>query len=214
MNVKRFMIPGILLFFSLLVNAQKSFEPSTYIGIHGGINFSSVNFTPSPPQNLLLSNAFGLVLRHVSEPNIGIQLEVNYAGKGWKEELDSINTYTRKLTTLDIPVSAVFIIGSRLLQATIALGPYGSYVLHEKEIIHVDEDQIAPYYGVELESKWEFGFTGGLGIEFHTAVGVFAIRGTYSHALTNLFPLNVDDYYFSASRNQVIHAGLMYMIRF
>lgn len=214
MNVKRIMIPGIMLLISLLVNAQKSFEPSTFVGFHGGVNLSSVNFKPSRTQKLLMSNQAGFIFRHVSEKSIGFQLEVNYAGKGWKEDTDTTGTYTRKLTTLDVPVNAVFIAGSRLFQVAFNLGPYGSYLLNEKEIIHKDAEDMESYYGVELESKWEFGFNVGAAIEFHTGVGVFALRGGYSHALTNLFPLNVDDYYFSASRNQVINVGLVYMYQF
>lgn len=214
MNLKHIMIPGIMLLFSILVSAQKSFEPSTFIGFHEGVNLSSVNFKPSRTQKLLMSNQAGIIFRHVSEKSIGFQMEVNYAGKGWKEDTDTTGTYTRKLTTLDVPVNAVFIAGSRLFQVAFNLGPYGSYLLNEKEIIQKDADEMESYYGVKLESKWEFGFNVGAAIEFHTGIGVFALRGGYSHALTNLFPLNVDDYYFSASRNQVINVGLVYMYQF
>jgi|WetSurMetagenome_2_1015567.scaffolds.fasta_scaffold148048_3 hypothetical protein len=213
--LKRILILVLLYTIESHTEAQDTFVPSTLVGVHGGINFSTVGFKPSMKQEMLLSNAFGIVVRHVSEPHIGIQLEANFAGKGWKEVLDTSGSYTRELKTIDIPVTAVFIAGSRLLRFSFALGPYVSYLRKEKEIISVtDADLYKSHYGIKLVNDWEFGFTGGLSVEFHTGIGAFALRGMYSHALTNLFPLNVEDYYFSVSRNQVIHVGLMYFYTF
>jgi hypothetical protein len=195
--------------------AQKSFEPSTYIGIHGGSNLSRVYFNPIVSQDMLSSLNFGLVFRHVSQPHVGLQIEVNAAGKGWKETLeDSIGTYKRKLETIDIPMMAVFIAGSKAVRYAFTLGPYVSYLRHEKETINIaDTLDYRPYYLKPLENNWEFGFTGGLAVEYHTKLGVFALRASYSHSLSNLFPLNVDEYYFAGSRNQVINLGVSYYIR-
>jgi Outer membrane protein beta-barrel domain len=208
----------ILMFFltvKLCIFAQDSFKPSTHLGIHGGYNFSAVSFKPSVNQKLLSSNAFGIVFRHVSEPHIGIQFEVNVAGKGWKELIDSVDTYTRRLQTIDIPLTAVFIAGSRTLRIAFTIGPYVSYLIRESESFSTnDVTKDKPYYRKKLEGVWEVGFTGGVGIEIHTKAGAFALRASYNHGLNNIFPLNVDDYYYSASRNQVIHGGIMYMYQF
>jgi len=206
----------LLMYSSLIMNleAQDAFKPSTYLGINAGTNLSLVSFTPSVNQDLLTSPSFGIILRHVSEPHIGLQLEVNFAGKGWKEKLDSIGSYKRNLETLDIPIMAVFIAGSRTVRFAFALGPYVSYLRHEKETINIaDTLDYRAYYNKTLVNNLEFGFTGGLGIELHTKLGVFGIRASYSHSLTNLFPLNVSEYYFSGSRNQVINAGISYFIK-
>jgi len=206
----------LLMYSSLIMNleAQDAFKPSTYLGINAGTNLSLVSFTPSVNQDLLTSPSFGIILRHVSEPHIGLQLEVNFAGKGWKEKLDSIGSYKRNLETLDIPIMAVFIAGSRTVRFAFALGPYVSYLRHEKETINIaDTLDYRAYYNKTLVNNLEFGFTGELGIELHTKLGVFGIRASYSHSLTNLFPLNVSEYYFSGSRNQVINAGISYFIK-
>ena len=235
--LKRILILLLFLTFKIFLNAQGSFEPSTYIGIHGGVNMSVVSFNPSLKQSFLASNAFGLVLRHVSEPNIGLQLEVNIAGKGWKEIIDSIGTYTRRIETIDIPVMTAFIAGRRKLRFTFTIGPYISYRREEKETVNItrksdystftdwtfrfnseiikvaEKPYSRPYYYRPLVNNWEFGFTGGAAVEFHSKIGSFALRASYNHALTNLFPLNIDKFYFSGSRMQVIHVGLMYMVK-
>jgi hypothetical protein len=212
--LKRILILVLLLPLKQSLVAQDPFEPNTYIGLHAGINLSRVSFTPSVKQKLLTSQSFGIILRHISEPHIGLQLEVNYAGKGWLEKLDSIGTYKRNLETIDIPIMAVFIAGSKTVRFAFTLGPYLSYLRHEKETINIaDTVDYRAYYLKPLVNKWEFGFTGGFSLEFHTKLGAFGIRASYNHSLTNLFPLNVKDFYFGGSRNQVINAGISYFIK-
>ena len=212
--LKRILIAVLLSSILFKIEAQDTFKPSTHIGIHGGINLSSVSFNPSVKQELLTSRALGFVFRHVSEPHIGLQIEVNLAGKGWAEKIDSIGSYTRRLETIDIPMTAAFIAGSKTVRFAFTIGPYVSYLRDEKEKIDIaDTADFKAYYLVPLENKWEFGFTGGVGIEFHTKMGALGIRGLYSHSLTNLFSLDADKVYFNGSRNQVIHVGLFYFIK-
>jgi hypothetical protein len=208
----------LILFFlsySLFLNAQKPFDPTTHIGIHGGVNFSAVRFTPSVNQDLLPSTAFGIFFRHVSEPNIGLQVEANYAGKGWRESIDSVGTYTRKIQTYDFPVMAAFIAGKRTLRFAFTIGPYLSYRKSNEEIIDIaDTADFRAHYLQPIPRKWEFGFIGGVAVEIYTKIGGFAVRASYSHSISNLFPLNDEVYLYRQSRSYVIHAGVMYFISF
>ena len=230
--LKKVLIVFSFLVLSLSMNAQEDFRTSTHIGFNAGINFNRVSFSPFVRQDLLTANSFGFVFRHVSEPNIGLQFEVNYSGRGWMENRDSTGTYKRNLQVLDIPVMAAFIAGSRMLRFAFTLGPYLSRRLQEKETISIRDSEnfrvyslqqpgyimynpyYKPYYLKVLESKWEFGFTGGIGIEIYTKFGTPGIRASYSHSLTNIFPLNTDQFYYEASRSQVIHAGITYFVNF
>jgi hypothetical protein len=211
---KRTLILALFSYFLLRVEAQDSFKPSTHVGFHGGINLSAVSFFPKVEQELLTSRALGIVFRHISEPHIGLQIEANLSGKGWKEIIDSVGSYTRRLETVDVPIMAVFIAGSKLVQFAFTIGPYVSYLRHEKETINIaDTAYFLDYYHIPLQNDWEFGFTGGIGIEFHTKIGAFGLKASYNHSLTNIFPLNTDVHYFYGSRNQVINAGLFYLIK-
>jgi hypothetical protein len=212
--IKRVLVHFVFLIVTLNITAQVEFNPSTYLGISVGANLSRVGFKPIISQDLLTSNSFGIVIRHISEPHIGLQFEINYAGKGWIENRDSIGTYTRKLQVIELPVLAVFVAGTKVLRLVVSLGPYGSYLKSEKETISVsDSGYYRPYYNVPLISKWEFGLMVGVGIEVHTKIGAFGIRASYSNSLTNLFPLNVDEYYCRDSRNQVLNVGATYLIK-
>ena len=228
--LKKVLIFLLSLVFSMGMDAQKDFRATTHIGVNGGINLIRVGFSPVIRQDLMTVYSYGLVFRHVSEPHIGTQVEVNYSGRGWIENRDTLGTYKRAIQTLDIPVMAAFIAGSKTLRFAFTIGPYVSRRLSEKETIDVservnqtiyrlqrpgfitDHPYYRPYYLKPLTGNWEIGFTGGLAIEFHTRYGTLGLRGSYSHALNNLFPLNADEFYYNSSRSQVISAGLTYFV--
>jgi hypothetical protein len=179
------------------------------------MNFSALSSTPKFNQELLPSEAFGLFFRHVSEPNIGLQVEANMSRKGWREVIDSVGTYTRRIRTYDFPVMAAFIAGSRTLRFAFTIGPYLSYRVSNKEIISiVDTSDWRPHYGKEIPRKMEFGFIGGLSVEIYTRIGGFAVRASYSHAISNIFPVSNTDFMFKQSRQRVIHGGLVYFVSF
>jgi hypothetical protein len=212
---RRILILLLFLLSSFCLSAQKPFEPTTHIGIHGGVNFNTVNFRPAQKGDFLPGQAYGILFRHVSEPNIGTQLEINFSAKGWKEVIDSVGTYTRKIQTINFPLLAAFIAGSKKLRFAFTLGPYVDYRLSDKEEINIpDPSKFRTHYLKPLANKWEFGFTGGISIEYYTKIGGFAVRANYSHALSNIYPLNKGTYYFSASRMMVINGGIGYFVSF
>ncbi len=160
---------------------------------------------------MLAANSFGIMFRHVSEPHIGVQIELNYAGRGWTENRDSLGTYTRNLTVLDIPFTAVFIIGSKNLRFAFNLGPDVTYLLHDKEKNSIVDAVYVPdyyrfihngkvypeygnpyylgYYGKPMPQTWSFGLTGGASIEWYSKIGTFAMRASYCYMFTDYFSL-------------------------
>ncbi len=220
--LKRILILTVLFCFMRYLDAQNPSTPSNYLGINAGINTCRVSFTPKVNQKPLTAVEVGLVFRNMSERHVGLQLELNYARKGWIENRDSVGKYRRDLEVIRLPLLAVFTAGSKTLRFSFLLGPYLSYLTSESEtydiagfylITNPVTSNYLPYYGKQLDSNWEFGFTGGFGVELHTKIGVFGIRATYHHSLTNLFPLNASEFYYETSRSQVLHTGITYFIK-
>ncbi len=212
--MKRTCLAAAVLISSIILCAQEGFKPSTYLGVQGGLNICRVSFRPAINQNLHSASGYGIIFRHVSEPSIGLQAEVNWGQKGWIENLDSLGTYKRTLAVAEIPLTAAFIAGRRIMRFGFNIGPYLSYRRQESEKINLtDTAGYRAYYTKPLEDKTEFGFLAGLSVEVHTKIGVFGIKGSYSHSLTNLFPLNVADYYYQISRMQVLQTGIFYLVR-
>jgi hypothetical protein len=212
--LKKPLFAFLFLVYALNIAAQKPFTPSTYLGITAGGAFTHVGFTPYVKQNMLADNSFGVMFRHVSEPHIGVQIELNYAGRGWIENRDSLGSYKRNLTVLDIPFTAVFIAGSKNLRFAFNLGPDFTRLLHDRDKISViDTAYYKGYYGVPMAQKWSFGFNGGASVEWYSGFGTFAIRASYCYMLTNYFSLKSDIFYYEQSKSQTLNLGVSYFIR-
>lgn len=82
------------------------------VGINGGVNLNSVSFTPSIKQTNFIAPEFGLTVRYISEKYFkmicGIQGEINFSQRGWKEVIEdgSNNTYHRAMNYIEIPLLA------------------------------------------------------------------------------------------------------------
>jgi len=208
------LIVFLILLNTLSLAAQQPFKTSTYVGFHVDKTLNYVYFKPTVNQDILQDKAIGLILRHISEPHIGIQLEVNYGGRGWIENRDSAGTYRRDLTYLDIPVTAIFVAGSKHLRMAFNLGPDVSFLRGEKETVSIADTAYSyDYYGKPIGYNWNFGLIAGLSFEWHTRFGAFGIHGTYYFFLPNLFSLRDEVFYYETSKPQSIDVGISYIIK-
>ncbi len=210
---KTWTIFSTILLISLQTTAQEDFSPSTHLGLHTGINLCWTHFDPDINQKLYTANNTGIIFRHISEPKIGLQFELNFSHKGWIEDRDTLGEYKRRLQVYDMPLMAVFLFGKKKLKLSFSIGPYLTYRKKENEAVNVNDTiYYRDYYNVPLEHKWEFGLLAGLGIELHYRIGIFALRGSYSYSITSLFPINAPVFYYDYSNLQVVHISLAYML--
>ncbi|MBN1158889.1 MAG: PorT family protein [Bacteroidales bacterium] len=192
--------------------AQNEFNPTTHLGFHAGVNLCRTRFSPSIKQHIFQSGYTGLVFRHITEPQIGLQVELNLGQKGWIENRDTIGEYKRVLHVFEVPATAIFLFGKKRLKLSFAIGPYLSYRRKENEVMNLSDTlYFRDYYLKPLEHKSEFGLVAGLGIEWHHRFGIFLLRGSFSHSLTRLFPLNVPEFYYNDSSMQVVNVSAVYL---
>lgn len=89
------------------------------VGINGGVNLNSVSFTPSIKQTNFIAPEFGLTVRYISEKYFkmicGIQGEINFSQRGWKEVIEdgSNNTYHRAMNYIEVPLLAHLAFGKQ-----------------------------------------------------------------------------------------------------
>jgi hypothetical protein len=63
----------------------------------------------------------------------------------------------------------------------------------------------------EIENRFDYGITGGLGVEFRTKkAGAFQLEARYHFGLGNVFNASKKDD-FDKSNNQVISVGIVYL---
>ena len=209
---------GILVFLFVMgiVRSQTvDFRPEWNFGVNGGINLSNMSFLPRIPQTFLLQGSGGLTARYISEKSLGIQVELNYALRGWRErsnDVPHLNSYTRSLTYIEMPVLThlYFNLGKRA-RVIMNLGPQIGYNIHE-EVLE-GKNLTGNYYdNYPVYNKFDWGLAGGLGLEIRTGVGSFILEGRYYSGLSDIFRNKRVDI-FQTSHNQVIAVKLGYLIK-
>ncbi len=196
---------------TLTANSQYVFKKETNLGVKAGGTLSMVTFDPKVDQKLNFGFTGGLVFKHVEQKSLGIQLEVNFLQAGWTESLDTTNSYSRRLNYIQIPFMTHVIFGEGKTRFFLNLGPYGTFLLSEKEHINLIEGEEGnEYYGQDIDSKAEFGLCAGIGLSKNTSIGMFQLEGRFNFSLSNMF--DSSESVFTSSKNQTIELSLSYLL--
>lgn len=195
------------------------------IGINGGVNLSSVSFEPSIKEKTFLTPSFGVTIRYISERYLkmfcGIQAEINYSQRGWKENIDdgTGDTYQRSMNYVEVPLMAHLAFGKDKgygARFVLNLGPQIGYLLGESEkkseAWHPNErpSGVIWQYGKMAESKFDYGIVGGVGIEARTGIGNFLLEARYYFGLSDFYHSTKKDP-FSRSAHSYITGRLTYL---
>ena len=209
-----------ILFFLLIVGVLKAqrtdFQPEWMFGGNAGATFSKIRFTPNVPQDMLLQATGGLTVRYISEKHFGLQLELNYAQRGWKETVDTVvrlNEYSRRIDYLELPLMThiYFNMGkhSRLI---FNLGPQIGFQIGEKELSRkINTSNGSLIYDQRVQRKFDYGIAGGGGVEIRTGIGCFVLEGRYYFGLSDAFNNTRGDDT-QSSGNQVTTIKLTYFL--
>ena len=200
-KIKTFLLATLLLTGLVFPATAQIGEPRSNfsVGVNGGVNLNSASFTPTIKQNSLMGITGGLTARYISEKYFamicGAQVELNISQRGWDElfEMEDENgqtikvpgkTYTRKMTYVDIPFLAHLAFGrERGLQFFVHAGPQIGFLIGESETIEgIDMNTLSntqkAIYGVKIQNKFDYGITGGGGVELRTKkAGSFLVEG-------------------------------------
>ena len=195
------------------------------IGINGGVILSSVSFEPSIKEKTFLTPSFGVTIRYISERYLkmfcGIQAEINYSQRGWKENIDdgTGDTYQRSMNYVEVPLMAHLAFGKDKgygARFVLNLGPQIGYLLGESEkkseAWHPNErpSGVIWQYGKMAESKFDYGIVGGVGIEARTGIGNFLLEARYYFGLSDFYHSTKKDP-FSRSAHSYIAGRLTYL---
>ena len=204
------------------------------VGVSGGMAMDKISFSPYISQSWHTGPMGGLTVRYTCEKYYklicSLQLEVNYANLGWKEDIiladgtpsaETANpeTYQRDLHYVQLPLLARLGIGReyRGVMGYLVAGPQVGYMLRETTK-HSDywnpTDRVNGHYhqyDMAIKNRFDYGITAGLGMEVSTVAGHFLIEGRYYMALSNLFGASKSDV-FGRSANGAIVAKVTYLL--
>lgn len=183
------------------------------VGLKGGTSLSRYNFTPERPQEITFGYAGGLIFKHLSQPHIGVQLELNLVQKGWTERLDATQTFRRNMNYVEVPFMTHVVLGKRNTRVFANLGPNLAFLLSNRDSIQtVMAGEDFGYYQKEIESPLQFGFSVGVGLIQRSPFGTFQLEGRATQSLTSVFT-NTQRVTSSTNTNIVISLGYLIDLR-
>lgn len=203
------------------------------IGFSGGVALNTIGFDPTIKQSMHIGPTYGVVARFSSEKYFktycALQVELNYTTLGWRENiLDSQSqplpdTYQRDQRYIQLPILARLGWGQekRGLMGYFLAGPQLGYCTGEKTkqsnfTLDSEGNPLRPngmfaQYDMQIERKFDYGITAGVGLELATKAGRFLIEGRYYYGLSDIFKNSKKDT-FGRSNNGTIIAKMTYLI--
>ena len=238
--MRNFIISAILSIVPVAMPAQiGEHRNDLAIGFNGGLNMSSVSFTPKVSQAKLNGITGGLSVRYVCEKYFStvcsLYGEINYSQMGWKEDIVDVNDmpvintatglpeeYSRTVNYIQVPLMAHLAWGreQKGFAFFVNLGPQFGIYMSESTKTNFDfsdrnaADRVNPVCAQDtmaVENKFDYGIAAGAGIEFsHPKVGHFLLEGRYYYGLGNIYGDSKRDY-FGSSNFGTITVKLAYL---
>ncbi len=179
----------VVLFLPFASGQNNKFKPETYIGLSAGPAGSMVFFKPTVKQDYLLAYQGGLMFRYISEKHLGIQLELNYAQRGWSE-VDG--AFDKKLDYIELPFLSHFYLGNKA-KFFFNIGPQLGYMLHESStntgIAAAHQQKTA------IQNRFEYGLSAGFGLQFQIKKQAFQLETRGNFAASDIFSNKKTEYF-------------------
>lgn len=192
---------GILIILALLVANMASAQlrlrhPEMYVGVHGGVIFSSVNFSPTVPNMKNLTDAWiaggngGFVFRYSEQKCCAIQMELNYMQRGWGEK-----GYSRSLHYLELPFLMHIYFGSQTWRGFVNVGPQIGYCLKDDMGKGTQQTEETHQY-FKIDNNFDWGIAGGLGAYCRTKnAGLYQLEVRFNYSFGTVFSSSLSDYF-------------------
>ena len=195
--------------------------PEHFIGVHGGVSASTVNFSPAVnnmtpvTQAVVLGGNGGFVYRYAGHKYCALQVELNYLHRGWAEYNDTIGRYNRQLHYIEIPLLMHLNFGSRKCRWFLNAGPQIGYCLKDggNQGTLVNGAGQAEYDPVSKRVDW--GIIGGTGLCVITRnAGIYQLEVRFDYSFGGIFGTNVEDHFNGASPMDLsLNIGWMWPVK-
>ena len=182
---------------------KRLLQPEISFGAQGGYMASMVQFSPTvnqQPLKCFLGPTAGLVFRYAEHKVCGVQVELNYMQRGWREVQTG---YVRQLDYIELPLLCHLSFGRRF-RGFINLGPQIGYLVHEQQndaslFPNAWTDQLdskTAHQYAPAEKPFDWGLAGGLGVYYRSRVaGTYQIEARFNYSLGAVFGSSQMDYF-------------------
>jgi len=205
----RKLIISLLLVISASLSAQVRLDkPEMYIGASMGVTESMVLFKPAITQGFLMGFNGGIVFRYIAEKNVGMQAELNFSQRGWKE---ASGLYTRQLNYVELPFMTHIYIGTKN-RVFFNLGPKISYLLSERVLVNSTVNSTDIQQITSVQHTFDYGLCTGLGILFNIKGKILQLDTRANFGLSDVFANTKKDY-FETSNNVDLSLNLAWLFQ-
>lgn len=205
----RKLLISLLITLSVALSAQVRLDkPEMYIGVNGGITESMVMFTPAITQGFLMGFNGGVVFRYIAEKNVGVQAELNFSQRGWKE---ASGLYTRQLNYIELPFMTHIYIGHKN-RVFFNLGPKISYLISEKTLLNTTVGSTETQQITAIQHPFDYGLCTGLGYLVNFKGKIFQLDTRANYSLSDVFADTKRDV-FSTSNNLNISVNFAWLFQ-
>lgn len=218
MKIRRYLLLIACLTLLFSIRAQIPFQREFAVGAGGGINFSRIGFTPKIPQTFQQGLHGGITARWITNKNLGLTAELNFAQQGWNEDFSETESaayhYSRTLNYVELPFMTHIYAGNQRARFIFHVGPKIGYLISESTNENLNGAQPGRYndqHTMPVENKFDWGVCGGPGFELRTGVGIFILEARIYMALGNIYGNSKSDP-FPKSNGMTLSAKLSYLI--
>jgi hypothetical protein len=189
---KIFSFTVLMMLFFVVTKAQLS------VGIQGGSNLSTMNFTNNVEYKLKEVNYIqgfigGFVVQYLNEKHAGVQAEINYSQRGWIE-MDTIAgnnlKYKNKINYVEMPILTHVNMGGGNFRGVFEIGPYLAYALSANksvEDLNTGSESSSDYtFDADTDNRLDFCLMVGGGLEYRFPFGKFAAVARYTVGLGDI----------------------------
>lgn len=182
--------------------SQSLICPEHALGVKGGVTFSFMHFNPEVKLGTMpIGASAGLQYRMILEKYFGLWVELNYQQRGF--QLKEVNE-GRQWDYIELPFLAHFTFGKKMFRFYFNIGPEISFMIC---------DNGTAFRDYPVANRFDYGLTGGLGVELNTKAGIYTIGGRYTYCLGNVFKNDRNPFYVSNNQSVEVTLGWMWKFR-
>ena len=207
----------ILVMFSNRSIAQYADSAVYYLGLKGGPNFATVDFSSvqrgDPVTEIKPGFQSGIIFKRIGRPHLGIQLELNYIRKGWETVESEEASTIYEIYYLEMPLMSHAYIGQGKGKVFLNLGMYANTWLSGtvSNVTAGEKNSEELEFDKDVFNQFDYGIAGGIGLSRDFNFGTLQLEGRYQFGLGNVFQPIV--YTREFSRYQVFTFNLNYLFK-
>lgn len=199
----------------LCYGQQRLSKPDMWLGLQGGVMFSSVFFNPEVLMMEHFYDAYilggngGLVFRYNGNKVCGFQIELNYMQRGWREygqdTAGNVN-YRRHLHYIELPFLTHIYLGKNRCFFMFNLGPQVGICVKERSF--GTRSTVVTHQYDKITHPFDWGVAGGVGVIYkNRREDILQLELRFGYSFGYLYENSITSF-FSASNPITFSANL------